>query len=270
MKRDPGGAAAVLALISRRFQASVTYRASFFVSFLGNLLFVYVMVSIWTALYGARHTVQSMTLAEMRTYVIVANTLRLFFTMPLEANVEARIRQGDIALDMLKPMDFQLMQYADVLGRSLFNLVAGTVPVLLISWFAFGLVLPPSPAYLALFLVSVVIGHAMSFLLAFITAVVGFWTTDLWGVVLLKTALLQFFSGLVVPLTFFPPAVAGVLAWLPFQALYYVPQLLCMGKLPLAQVPAVLGLQVAWLLLLFAFSRLLWTRAVRKLALQGG
>ena len=71
----------------------------------------------------------------------------------------------------------------------------------------------------------------VSFAFRFITNSLAFWTTDARGLIYLTNTFILFFSGFIVPLNFFPPALRAVAELLPFRALAHLPINVYLGKL---------------------------------------
>jgi uncharacterized membrane protein YphA (DoxX/SURF4 family) len=90
------------------------------------------------------------------------------------------------------------------------------------------------------------------------------------GLLRAKAAAVELLSGLLVPLSFFPPWAEGLLEWLPFRAIADVPLNLYLGRYAGEEVLFMLALQAAWALGLYALGRLAWRVVVRRLTIQGG
>jgi ABC-2 type transport system permease protein len=80
----------------------------------------------------------------------------------------------------------------------------------------------------------------------------------------------ELLSGLLVPITMFPPAIAAAMAWLPFEHIAYTPLRIYLGKLDGAPLAGALALQWLWAAGLLAFGSWFWDRMARKLSVQGG
>jgi len=116
------------------------------------------------------------------------------------------------------------------LGRAAFQALARGIPPFVVGAVAFDLVLPPSPGTWLAFLASVVAAVVASFALRFAVVLSGFWLLDSRGAEQLTIAVVMFFSGLMLPLTFFPPWLEGLSRALPFAAMAQVPVEVFLGK----------------------------------------
>ena len=77
-------------------------------------------------------------------------------------------------------------------------------------------------------------------------------------------------SGVYAPLWFFPDWFITLSALLPFQATLSVPLSLYVGRIPLSDAGPALLVQVAWVVVLALFTRLVWRLAARQVISQGG
>lgn len=86
----------------------------------------------------------------------------------------------------------------------------------------------------------------------------------------MKRIAVDLFSGLLLPISFFPGWAAAVLKLLPFQAITYLPNAVLTGKETGAGVMQALGVQALWFVLLLIPIYVLWNRARTRLFVQGG
>jgi ABC-2 type transport system permease protein len=78
------------------------------------------------------------------------------------------------------------------------------------------------------------------------------------------------FSGMLIPLAFFPAGLRTLAEWLPFQGIVYTPVMIYLGQIQGQALLPALVVQVGWVALLWIGARLFWSRAVRALDVQGG
>lgn len=133
-----------------------------------------------------------------------------------------------------------------------------------------GFVPPASVSVGLLYLLSLVLAYLVSVLMGMVIGLVSFWTLQTWGVMAIYVYVSQFFTGALVPLTFFPPWPRQIADVLPFQAQAFIPLSIYMGHVPVREVPGTLGVQLFWVVVLFAIAWLLWQRGLRRVVIQGG
>ena len=79
-----------------------------------------------------------------------------------------------------------------------------------------------------------------------------------------------FFSGMVIPIAFFPHWLATLSYALPFAAIIQLPVNVYLGKYTGLELVGILALQAAWALALLGLARLVIAAGTRKLVIQGG
>ena len=172
------------------------------------------------------------------------------FGPPLE--LSTRIRTGDIAIDLYRPVDLQAWWLASDLGRAAFHLLARGVPPFLVGALAFHLRSPDSvPGALAV-AASVALALLVSFAIRYLLALTSFWLLDDRGVNLVAFTCASFFAGLLVPLVLFPGALGTLADALPWAAILQVPADVWLGQHHGTDLPATLAFQAAWAVLLLS------------------
>jgi ABC-2 type transport system permease protein len=129
---------------------------------------------------------------------------------------------------------------------------------------------PASVGHAGAFLVSV----SMSFLIvAAINFAVGTFALRLQSILGLMRAkffLLELFSGLLLPISFFPHMAQKILGVMPFEYISYIPMLIYLGNLNGASLARAIAIQAAWVVVLFAIGDGLWRWSTRTVIIQGG
>ncbi|MNQ99788.1 hypothetical protein D3C85_1155380 [compost metagenome] len=104
-----------------------------------------------------------------------------------------------------------------------------------------------------------------------ITGLFAFFLENNEGLMRMKRVAVDLFSGLIIPISFFPGWSKSILEWLPFQAITYLPSAVFTGKI--TGRDAILqnfGVQVLWFLLLIIPIYALWVKSKTRLFVQGG
>jgi ABC-2 type transport system permease protein len=269
MKRLRANLPAYLQIANLWVQIAFTYRVNLAMELVGVLLKIFLLKVVWIAVYAGQGAVEGVELRHVISFITLAN-LQMWLIFPLLAwHIQERIREGQIAVDLARPVPF--------LGQLLANQVGGTLAVAPFAALAFPLALlvgglePPASATAGLlYLVSMLLAYLVTTLLGMLMGLIAFWTLQAEGLQAIYGFVSQFFAGALVPLWFFPPALRLVASWLPFQAQAFIPLSLYMGQVPDGQVAGALGLQLFWVAALFGICWLVWQRAMRRVIIQGG
>ena len=264
-----------LEVIKKSFQEQLAYRGELLVRVLGTIMSFYLLYMFWNALYANVDKVQDISLQSMLTYTlmstIMGGILNVFGILQVYLTywMAAKVRTGEIVMDMTKPTDFQLYLFSHSLGRFFFNLIF-SIPIFILAVFIFKLSLPESLETLVCFAVSLCMSYMLTFLIDFMVSLAAFWTTQTQGVGGFTRLIIALLSGSFIPLWFFPEWARNTLSYLPFASIYHVPLSIYIGKIKNIEGVRVIALQVFWIGILFASSRLLWLRSRRKLMVYGG
>lgn len=256
--------------IARRgFRRYATYRAATVAGVFTNTVFGFIQAAVLLAVYRSRAEVGGFDSSEALTYVFLTQGL----LAPVDAfsasasELGARIRTGDIVTDLYRPVDLQAYWLAMNLGRAAFQALARGLPPFVVGALAFELLVPVDPLTWVAFLVSLLLAVVTSIALRFAVALSGFWLLDTRGPDQLMVVVVLFFSGFMLPITFFPLWLETLTRALPFAAMAQVPVEVFLAKG--APGPALAG-QAAWALALLGAGRVVLAAATRKVVVQGG
>lgn len=174
-----------------------------------------------------------------------------------------------IGIELLRPLDFQAASYVSTLGFMATSLLT-QLPLAIVAWLLFRFQLPRDPLVWLAFVTTLLLGNGVLFFFDWLLGCVSFYSTESWGLSVLRFGVATFFSGSLVPLTMMPEWLRTLATALPFAQALYMPVSVLGGITPLADVPRIWLLQLAYLLGLGLLSRLVFRLSVRKVTVQGG
>lgn len=251
------------------WQAVFQYNAWFWVEMLRSVIAMLIATAFWRAVFAQQSTLEGLTLTTTLNYVILARALGASNNSSVYWWIAQGISKGELELQLLRPLDFQLMHLAREFAAWGLNLLR-SLPALLIGIAFFGANLPSDPlAYLA-FGVTFVLGGMVLFCFEFMLGCLGFYITELWGLSVLRNGIALFFSGALIPLTLLPGALQTVATLTPFAQALYVPISFLSGVRDPSSLGSAVLMQIVSLVILGAVSRYVFFRSVRSLTVQGG
>lgn len=264
-----------LPFVNAGIQEVATYRVNWIFFMLGNALACCVSYFIWAAVYrsGGGGTMDGFTMPQMVVYIVL-----MFLTNTIIASdgayvVGEEIRDGTIAMRLIKPVSYNATFLFQELGNKLPTEIAIAVPMI-IAVEIIRTVLSGAPQFnainLLLFMLSCVLAYGINFYFNICFGFIAFVIKYLWGANMMKNVVIGFLSGTVIPLSFLPDALERVFLFLPFASLNYTPVMIYMGKYGGATLLYSLCLQAFWAIFFFCLSKLLWRVSVRRLTVQGG
>jgi ABC-2 type transport system permease protein len=251
-------------------QETMAYRASYFINILSQFVSYIVIFFLWKAVYQGGAVIGGMGWKDMQGYLLISLFTSALISGSSEFRVGRSIWTGNIAVELVRPVDYQQANFAITVGNGIAEgvLVAavGIVFALLI-----GFTTPPShPITWLYFVVAMVLAFITKFLIVYIFGLAMFWTTGGMGLAWIRRAITDFFSGAIIPLSFFPIWLQTISDGLPFRGIVFVPAQIFIEKLPASQILATFVLEVGWIVGLWYLAKLIWYFAMRKVTIHGG
>jgi ABC-2 type transport system permease protein len=251
------------------------YRINFIFFILGDILMCFINYFLWKAVFnsGGAETFMGFSEVDMVSYIFIS-----FLTSTLAYSdgsyaVGEEIRDGSIAMRMIKPIRFDLAFLFQELGERTMSLTLAFVPLVagveLFKFFATGS-FRFSIINFVLYLVSLILAYLINFYFNVCYGYSAFVLKNLWGSNFLKDCIVGFLAGRTIPLAFMPPAVGAVLNFLPFASLTYTPVMIYIGMYSPAQIALSFALQIFWLVFFIALQQIIWNACVKRLSVQGG
>jgi ABC-2 type transport system permease protein len=254
---------AVYAFFSQGFRQQAAYKVEGWMGILSSLIWFVLYTGIWTALLHGNPA----ALQQQIGYVIANQFLGELNFLPTW-EVSGKFRQGDVGLELIKPIALPLRILAEFLGRSGFRILRA-LPVYAIIWMAFRL---PAPdiTRVVLFVISGLIGWIIIATLQLSLTLIALWTVQFDEAEQLFGILNSLFSGMFIPLYYLPGWVQSFAKFLPFAGIFFVPAAILTGGLSGGAIVQALGLQVLWATAGVGILYSMWRAGSTKLVMQGG
>jgi ABC-2 type transport system permease protein len=182
-----------------------------------------------------------------------------------------RIRTGEVATDLLRPVHPVVSYLAADLGRAAHAVLTRLVPPVLIGPLFFDLYLPTRWLTAPLFVLSLVLAVVICFGCRYLVNATAYWLHDARGPLILWTLASSVLGGLYFPLRFLPDWVYLTL-WVatPFPSLLQTPLDLAVERDAWPTQLGLVAVQVVWAGLILVACRATQRRAERRLVVQGG
>jgi ABC-2 type transport system permease protein len=257
-----------LEFAKKAFAREATYRMEVLTEIGSLVLRVYILRSLWTALYAQNAAPLNLPLHSMITYATVAMLMSLILEVDGTRLIREKVREGTIATDLMKPISVPLYFFSDGLGQTLLHALL-VIPSLLCALLLVHIDVP-HPATFAAFLLAFAIGYGVNFFLNFLMNSIAFWTLETFAAQLIVRWASDLLSGQIIPLTLFPGLFGRIVLALPFAAIYSTPLLIYVGVIPPEQWAASIAAQVGWLALFAVAASAVWRAASNRVVIQGG
>lgn len=248
------------------FRRDMTYRFDWFAGMFSTFLTAWIAILLWQILVHRAHY-DEIEGHRLLSYIAMASLFRSLFSGTIQDYVQSEILTGRVAIDLLKPIHYPTLLVFHSLGEATSKILQ-IIPVFF-SLLLFTPLTWPSSLLHGIFAVSsLFLGMLVYILLDIAIGLTAFWTTDLTGTRMMKQAIFFLFSGVFVPLWYFPKPLLFIANILPFKAMIYVPAYVYSSQ----NRPSTdtLWLQLFWIMVLWIAVISLWNRAQNKLVIYGG
>lgn len=257
-------------MIRIRFLMMLAYRTNYYSGILIYSINIGAYYFLWTAIYGGKEEIQDLSVIQMTTYITVAWMARAFYFNNIDREIATEIQDGKVAIEMIRPYNYLGMKTVQGLGEGLFRLLFFSVPGMFVVAFLFPVNFSASFATWAFFFVSIMFSFIVNTQINLLTGIMTFFLFNNSGLIRAKRVVIDLFSGLLLPISFYPLWAQDVMVYLPFQAISYIPSMIFTEGFTGNEIYSAIILQAFWALLLLIPIQLLWLLAKKQLIVQGG
>jgi ABC-2 type transport system permease protein len=262
--------AAYLELIRIRFLMMLAYRVNYYSGIAIYAINIGAYYFVWSAIYAGKPTLAGFTVTQITTYIAVSWMARAFYFNNLDREISNEIRDGSVAIQFIRPYQYIVVKMMQGLGEGMFRLLMFSVPGMAVASLLFPVKLPTDPSVWGLFLVMLFFSFLINSQINILIGLGAFFLESSEGLMRMKRVAVDLFSGLIIPLSFFPGWAESILKLLPFQAITYLPATVFTGRTTGSDALSALGVQALWFVLLIGPMIWLWFKARNRLFVQGG
>lgn len=256
-------------------KCQMAYKGAFYLFILISLFSSFIQYYLWMAIYksSGKATLGNLSQNEMVVYVFMVYVTSSIVMIPISNWVSEDVVKGTVAMNLIKPIDYRFSLISQGFGVMIYRfLVPGIfiwIGVELYKVMALGLTLA-AVSDLFFYLLSCVMSFLIYVLFDFCFGMAAFFTTYIFGLRMVREALLGFLSGQLIPISFFPGAVQRVFDFLPFSSMVYTPVMIYLGKYSGKLLAFMLLRQAAWVIILYVAGSLIWKKVTKRLVVLGG
>lgn len=260
-----------LELAKAEFRRYSTYRLAIVAGVFTNTIFGFIRASVFfAAIAAAGGSINGYDTKQASTYVWLGQALLAPIAMYGWTEVAERVRTGEIAIDLARPIDLQLSYWARDMGRAAFALPTRGVAPMILGALIIGIAFPASWTAYPLGLISLVLAISISFMCRYGMNLIAFWTFDIQGFMNVYVLVLSLLCGLFVPVHIFPDWLRQIAYASPFPSMFQTPIDVLSGRVLGAESLRAMGVQALWLAGLTVLTRVMFWRASKRLVVQGG
>lgn len=261
-----------LSLIKRAFIKAITFRTEVFLWFILDLTPLLVLLLAWSSIYAGQSELGGYSFSKIIQYYFLTTLINLSTEAHFEPTRVEEIRLGKIDFYLIRPISYLAEIWCGFVGsKAYYILTSGTITVLAYAILTKVMTLPSfalQPIVIIQFVLLLLIGASISFLIALLIVLAGFWLDNAEGLQHFRWITVTMLSGWMLPLSLMPAWLRHWSELLPFKYLYAVPIGLLQGTTQLHwQDWLYVGGCVVFLWL---SVQLIWKRAQLKHSSYGG
>jgi ABC-2 type transport system permease protein len=243
------------------WQNIIEYRVNLIGRIVAHLFALLALIYLWQAIFAGRHAFGPYTLGGMISYFVMCKFLHFAYRGNTAASIADEIRQGDLSVYLLRPLNYLKFWFTVTLTERFFQAILESVVVVaflifLPQYFNFSL----GSSNCLSFLVSIGLALILNFLLNILIAATAFWVTDIrlfhTSVILIARSL----AGFIMPLDLFPSPLNKISMVLPFSYLLYFPIKIYQNSFSLKETLLRILFGFTWALALSFIAKFIWRR----------
>lgn len=267
------------AVLRTNMVQQLQHRVAYFTGSVNGIVWAAIEIVVYRVFYTyAAHAdagiIAGMTLAQVSSY---AWLVQVFFAMQFGGTDEAlwqMVNDGNIGLELCRPVDFYFYWYAKTLATKLVRTVTRGLPTILAGIaahvFACGLQLPASPALFCLFLLAVCCAFLQQTAWNMVFTAVRMDVEVGSGTIYLLQLIPMVISGGYLPLQLWPDFLQKFLFFQPFSGGMDLPLRMYIGTIGVPQAIIAIGLQIGWTAVFMLLGRGIVKSRLRTVVVQGG
>lgn len=248
----------------------LVYPSAMWAKFFSKILYLYLQFSIWNALFSSNsQTNPIVNQKDTLNYIVVATIISALIECNTIEWLNAQISTGNIAMELIRPIDFKKMVFSRHLGDSVIKIIFYCIPLCAITVM---IMQQPILCHTQILygVLSILLAYCIQFLYSLIIGLLAFWLIVTWPLNMLLGAIYKLLSGAWIPVAMFPDLLYKINLFLPFRAIYAIPVTIMTSQMKASAIWEAIITQFMWMILLYCITEIVWTIGKRKLIVQGG
>ncbi len=260
-------------VIKLEIKQDIQYPFGFMISILIQPIVLLLNIALFTSLYGYNDAdmIKGYEMGQMIWYFTATHFIWVIIFNFTDHRISQRVLSGELAVDLLRPMHIFVYELGISVGLRLTALITELVPgIILYSLIYFPYFM--TPVSVLRFIGTIIMAFVLMYTINFIAGLFSFVLKSNAAVTGIKFLSLGLLGGCYIPLDFYPESVQRVLAYLPFEYIFYWPVQFFLNTAQ-SQLPGVfvrtLAAQAVWSVALILLCALGWRRASRHFCAVG-
>jgi ABC-2 type transport system permease protein len=250
------------AVLAIYFQDNLAYQASWYIWILTDVVTAVTMPLVWASAASSGE-IAGFTSTDFILYYLCMLLVNSFVTSHLMWEIAMEIKEGNFSVQLLRPIGFFSFSFFRNLSMRITRTVLFTPIFLLLLWVYSGW-LQGASVYLGWeFWVALLLGHLVSFFFVMAMSMIALFTQEAQSIFELYYVPMLFLSGQLFPIALLPNWAQNASMLFPFYYTTALPVEILVGRMNGATALPMIGLQAAWVVLLFFLAKWFWKKGLQ-------
>jgi len=253
------------------WQNEFTYRLNFVLWRVRNVMRILLTYFLWNGVFLKNSSVAGFTKPQMLTYVFLVLLVQsIVLSAPSGDNIGSEIGSGELSNYLLKPVNYLKYWFTRDLSSKLLNILFAIGELTILYILLKPQIVIPNYYSLLLFTITIILSGILYFFLEVSTRFVAFWMPEYtWGFTFLTLVFIETLSGMIFPISLFPPFIKFLVHLTPFPYLIYYPISIFIGETTGLSAIAVLISLSLWIFAFYKLTLFIWSRGLRVYSSEG-
>jgi ABC-2 type transport system permease protein len=257
------------ALLVAQLQAASQYRVQVLLWMLFSVVRPVIFLAAWVAVANAQGgQIGTYDVRDFAAYYICLSLVSCLTASWNAYEFEYEVRFGRLSPKLLRPLHPIHYAVVENLVAKLMQIVPLSIVLVFIS-ITFDARFRTTPAHVLLFVPSVMLAAALSFLSGWVLATTAFWTTRVHSVSTFWDRAAFIFAGQIAPLALLPGPLQAISLVLPFGYVLGVPAEILRGGVSPSTALLLMAGQAIWVGVFFVAFQRVWRAGVRQYSAVG-
>ncbi len=250
-------------------RSEMVFRMNFVFLFIGLPLRTYITWLLWDFVIAGNASFSGLTRSQILLFTAFTSFLSyLYDTNTLLQIVQSKLISGRAVADLTLPMDYHTLEIYSSWGTFILYSVIGLISMTVMLLMA-GITVVLDPLKVLL-ITSIVVAN--SFVQYYLVMIIGSLSIFVGTVESIKYTLfnlLQFFGGVLIPLSIFPESMRYVLYLNPMSGMIDLPASILIGSTDNSLIILRLAILLVWIILLRLLNKVVWSRSLERFTAPG-
>ena len=264
-----------ISIFKIKFMNNIQYRAAALAGISTQAFFGIVYIMVYLAFYKSGTTNNlPMNWPELASYLWLNQIVfALVYLWQKDRELLSMIKDGNIAYELCRPINFYKKWFATMYGSRLAALLLRFLPIAILAILLpapYKLYAPISIKAMLLFLVALLLSSIITTTISLLIHIITIFTIDERGIMNILMVTGEILSGGTIPISFFPTTLRKIAYLFPFRYIADLPFRIYSGNISIQNaIPDLLN-EVIWIIILILLGYLLSKKATKKAVIQGG